>query len=83
MTQDAEQPLLIPYQDLPAGTLRAIAEDFCTRDGTDYGAQELSLEQKVSLLMRQLARGEAHIVFEGRSQSLSILTEDERRKRGL
>lgn len=83
MAHEEEAPVLVPHGQLPTGTLRAIAEDFCTRDGTDYGAQELSLEQKVAMLMRQLSRGEAHIIFEARSQTLAIITEEDRRKRGL
>jgi uncharacterized protein YheU (UPF0270 family) len=63
-------------QRLSPQLLRAIAEDFCTRDGTDYGEHELSLEEKVSMLMGQLKRGEAHVLFEATSQTLRIVTTD-------
>ena len=70
-----EEPVEVPYGELPAATLRAVVEDFCTRDGTDYSDSEMSLEQKIALLMGQLERGEAHLVFEANSQTLGIVTE--------
>ncbi|MDH5671959.1 MAG: YheU family protein [Myxococcales bacterium] len=73
---DEESPVHVPYQRLAPATLRTLAEDFCTRDGTDYAEQEWSLDQKVALLMRQLEGGAAHILFEAHSQSLRIVTED-------
>ncbi|HAS48820.1 MAG TPA: hypothetical protein DCS33_05965, partial [Gammaproteobacteria bacterium] len=47
----------IPYQELEAETLRAIIEEFISREGTDYGAHEYSLEQKVQQVRNQLERG--------------------------
>ncbi|MGD8863727.1 MAG: YheU family protein [Myxococcales bacterium] len=76
MSDDAERPVRVPLERIPPQTLRAIAEDFCTRDGTDYGEQELSLEQKVTMLMGQLRRGEAHILFEATSSTLRIVATD-------
>ena len=78
--EEEEQPVSVPYTALPADTLRAIAEDFCTRDGTDYGEVELSQAERVALLMGQLERGEAHILFEATTQTLRIVTRDELRR---
>lgn len=78
---EEEQPIEVPYGDLPPDTLQTIAEDFCSRDGTDYGEVELSLEQKVTMLMTQLRRGEAHILFEANSQTLRIVTAQELQQR--
>lgn len=35
-----------------------------TRTGTDYGAQEKTIEQKIGDVERHLERGEATIVFD-------------------
>jgi uncharacterized protein YheU (UPF0270 family) len=59
--------------DLPPETLRALVEEFVSRDGTDYGAVERSLEEKVADVMRQLERGEAHIVFDPESETVTIV----------
>lgn len=71
-----EAPLTLPLGEIPPATLRAIAEDFCTRDGTDYGERELSLDEKVALLMRQLQDGRARVVFDPDSQQVGIVQDD-------
>jgi uncharacterized protein YheU (UPF0270 family) len=71
MAEDAE-PIEIPPEALEAGTLRAILEEFVTRDGTDYGAVERSLDEKVADVRRQLARGEVRIVFDPDTQSVTV-----------
>ena len=75
---DEEAPVEVPYWRLAPDTLRAIAEDFCTRDGTDYAEVEMPLASRVGLLMRQLERSEAHILFEATTGTLRIVTTAER-----
>ncbi|MCB1698094.1 MAG: YheU family protein [Pseudomonadales bacterium] len=60
MTQFVE----VPPQRLQADVLQALLEEYASRDGTDYGARELSLEQKVASLRAQMARGDLLIVYE-------------------
>ena len=38
--------MIIPWQDLAPETLDNLIESFVLREGTDYGEQERSLEQK-------------------------------------
>lgn len=80
MHQDDEDevPVLVPHDRITEGTLQRIAEDFCTRDGTDYGATETPLATRVAQLLRELQEGRAHVLFEARSQSLRVITEEER-----
>jgi hypothetical protein len=68
-----EDPVEVPYTELPAETLRNLAEDFVTRDGTDYGAVERTLEQKVAALMRQFASGQAKIFYECTSNTINVV----------
>lgn len=51
-----------------------LIEEFITRDGTDYGEQEIALEHKVKQIERQLASGDVVIVFDPASESVSLLT---------
>ncbi len=69
-----EEPVEVPYAEVPPATLRAIAEDFCTRDGTDYSETEMPLDERVALLMKQLESGDARLVFEVNSQTLGIVS---------
>jgi uncharacterized protein YheU (UPF0270 family) len=68
------EPIVVPHTELPAETLRAVIEAFVLREGTDYGARELSLAQKVEHVMQQLERGTARILSEPESQSIDITT---------
>jgi uncharacterized protein YheU (UPF0270 family) len=75
-SQDAEpvqEPVIVPYRELAPETLRAVVESFVLREGTDYGAQELTLEQKVSRLTLQLERGDAQILFDPNTQSVTFV----------
>lgn len=63
----------IPYQELADATLDAIIEEFITREGTDYGNYEYSLEQKVAQVKRQLHRGEVCITFDPLSETCQLL----------
>jgi uncharacterized protein len=67
------EPVLVPYGELPAELLHAVVESFVLREGTDYGEKEFSLEEKVARVVSQLKKGEAHIVFDPESDSVSII----------
>jgi hypothetical protein len=71
--EPVQDPVPVPHRELAPETLRAVVESFVLREGTDYGAQELTLEQKVSRLMLQLDRGEAQILFDPNTQSVTFV----------
>ena len=68
-----ESGVVVLHTRLTPAALRRLLEEFVTRDGTDYGPAEKSLDQKVAALMRQLERGEVVIVYESESQTTSIV----------
>jgi len=67
----------IPHDRLEATTLRALIIDFVTRDGTDYGESETTLDTKIQRVQAQLKKGSIGIVFDAESESFDILTRDE------
>jgi uncharacterized protein YheU (UPF0270 family) len=69
----APEPVVVPYTELAADLLHAVVESFVLREGTDYGEREISLQDKVAGVMNQLRRGEAKIVFDPESESVSIV----------
>jgi uncharacterized protein len=73
METDKPQPIVIPHRDLSAEALRGVLESFVLREGTDYGEREVSLEQKVAQVLRQLERGEAQILFDAELESIHIV----------
>ena len=64
----------LPADQLSPEALRGLVEEFVTRDGTDYGVVERSVEEKIAGVMAQLAAGEARIVFDPETQSANIVT---------
>ena len=66
--------MIIPYKQISPDALQGLIEEFITREGTDYGEEEISLAQKASQVERQLARGDIVIVFDSATESVSILT---------
>ena len=64
----------IPFHALSAAALRGVIEEFVTRDGTDYGEMECTVQQKVAQVERQLKLGEVVIVFDERSETNHIIS---------
>jgi uncharacterized protein YheU (UPF0270 family) len=73
MSDAAQEPVDVPYTELPADLLQAVIESFVLREGTDYGEKEFSLEDKVARVIAQLKRGEARIIFDPESDSVTIV----------
>jgi uncharacterized protein YheU (UPF0270 family) len=69
---EVPQAVVVPYTELAADLLHAVVESFVLREGTDYGEKEFSLEDKVTHVISQLKRGEAQIVFDPETETVSI-----------
>jgi uncharacterized protein len=69
---ETPQPVEVPINELSAELLHAVVESFVLREGTDYGEKEFSLEDKVAGVLRQLKKGEAKIVFDPETDSVTI-----------
>ena len=80
--EDPPPPVVVPYTELSADALRGVIESFVLREGTDYGTRDVSLEDKVAQVLRQLKRGEAQIMFDPASESITIVVVPQRERRG-
>lgn len=63
----------IPWQSLDPETLEALLEEIVTRDGTDYGAKELSKEQKTVEARHNLEAGRAVLVWDEATETSSLI----------
>ena len=68
--------LTIPYQELSPDALRGVIEEFVTREGTDYGEAEISLETKIKQVLKQLHAGKAVIVFDQKTETCNIVSKE-------
>jgi uncharacterized protein YheU (UPF0270 family) len=72
-----EQPIIVPINRLSTEALSGLIEEFVTRNGTDYGMRETSLNEKCTALRKQLTNGRAKIICDPSSQTFNIvLSED-------
>ena len=64
--------MLIPYTKLSEESLRAIIEEYITREGTEYGVKEYSFEQKIEQIRQQLLQGEIKINFDTETETCNL-----------
>lgn len=72
--------MIIPYHELSEQTLQALIEDFVTRDGTDYGWDELSMQEKARKLLALLETGELLISYNEASQTCGLVSREQSTK---
>jgi hypothetical protein len=73
----------IPYDQLSPEALEGVVEEFVTRDGTDYGETEATLETKINQVMDQLRTGKAVIVFDSELETCNIFRADDPALKGI
>ncbi|NDY73863.1 YheU family protein [Desulfobacter hydrogenophilus] len=75
--------LKIPYHELSPEPLHGVVDEFVTRDGTDYGEIEVSLETKIAQVLTQLREGKAVIVFDPGTETTTILSSNDPVLKGM
>lgn len=70
----------MPPERVPEASLKALLEEFASRDGTDYGARETPLSARVKQLGDGLRRGSLALLFDADSQTWDVLSADDARR---
>ena len=73
---ESAEPIEVPHTLLSPDALLGLVESFILREGTDYGAREFTHEQKVAQVMAQLDSGDARIVFDPETESVTLLVRE-------
>ncbi|HOQ78494.1 MAG TPA: YheU family protein [Candidatus Cloacimonas sp.] len=68
---------IIPVNKLSAHALKGVIEEFISRNGTDYGAIEASLETMVRQVKSKLKDGSAVLVFDDETETTNIFLADD------
>lgn len=63
----------IPYTALSTSALRGVIEEFISREGTEYGDIEYSLEDKIAQVRAQLENGEVRLTYDEESESCNLV----------
>ena len=74
--KNSQKGMIIPHDRLSPDALHGLVEEFVTREGTDTGYTEGSLEGNIEMVKRQLDRGEAVIVYDETTGSANIVPKD-------
>jgi uncharacterized protein YheU (UPF0270 family) len=74
-----ETPIPVPWQELSRDALQGVIESFVLREGTDYGEREVSMDAKCAQVRRALERGEAWVIFDPQTNSVSIVAAEQNR----
>jgi uncharacterized protein YheU (UPF0270 family) len=65
--------MLIPHRLLTPVAVRAIVEEFVTRDGTDHSTDHSTVNQRIEQVLRQLGVGTAELHFDHVTATCNIL----------
>jgi hypothetical protein len=68
---------IIPVNKLSAVALKGVIEEFISRNGTDYGAIESSLETSFRQVKYKLENGLAVLVFDDETETTNIFLVDD------
>jgi uncharacterized protein YheU (UPF0270 family) len=79
-SEDVKPPVEVPNDALSSEALTKVIDYFIMREGTDYGAVELTHETKVERVRKQLASGKIKIVFDPNTESVTLMTEQDWKK---
>ena len=68
--------MIIPHDRLSQTALQGLIEEFVTREGTDTGYTDGSMDQSVEMVIRQLNRGDVFIVYDEATQTANIIPKE-------
>ena len=66
-------PVLIPHERLSREALEGLVDEYVTREGTDYGHSNHSLEDKRKSVLRQIESGDVLVVFDPGEETCNLI----------
>ena len=75
--------MIIPHTAISSEILRAVIEEFVSREGTEYGTTHISMESKVSQVEKQLNSGNIVLVYDELSDTWDLVSKASARYKKL
>lgn len=69
--------MIVPWREIDAETLDNLLEEYVSRDGTDYGESEVSVETRVGQMRRRLEKGDAFVWVDEDTGDINILSREQ------
>jgi uncharacterized protein YheU (UPF0270 family) len=70
--ESQESKVEIPIGALSPDALTGVIDDYVLREGTEYGAVDVSLEAKRAQVLAQLRSGRAIVIFDPSTETCTI-----------
>lgn len=70
----------IPFHLLSEEALNGLIEEFVSREGTDYGQSDYTLDRKAASVRSQLEKGRAVIVYDPSTGGANIVLKEDLRR---
>jgi uncharacterized protein YheU (UPF0270 family) len=64
---------VIPHTELDPDVLKALLEEFVTRDGAVQGHHDRTVDERAASLLKQLQSGRVAIIFDEDSETCTIV----------
>jgi uncharacterized protein YheU (UPF0270 family) len=68
-----ENMITVPIDQLSESALLGVVDAFILREGTDYGHQDYTLDEKRQRVMAMLLKGDAEICFYPETEHIDIV----------
>ena len=78
---DEVEGVEVPFEQLSAQAQRGVLVEYVTREGTDYGEREVSLDVKLEQVRRQIEVGDVVLRFDPRSSTVNLVAVARRGRR--
>ena len=65
--------VIVPFQEIPAESLKSLVTSFVLREGTDYGEVEIELDTKVEQVLIAIKNGTAQIIYSEVEESFDVV----------
>ena len=66
----------IPYEKIPNDLLINMIREFVMREGTDYTHRDITIEEKIEQVLKQIKRGQVVITFDAETESFTLRTKE-------
>lgn len=70
-------PVVVPFDQLQPATLRALAEDFVTRDGAVHGHRDSTMDARADAVIAQLRAGKIVVMFDPTEEQCVLVKADQ------
>lgn len=73
MSDEKPEGVEVPAEQLSPDALIGVIDEFVTREGTEYGLDDVELDEKRAAVKKQLAKGEVVILFDPEHGTVNLV----------